>query len=134
MQAGELKDKLLRTLADMENLRERTSRVTSETKQFAVQVRPLAAWWGGLGVQVQCMGSTRLLHTSLHCIAFTPEQRCQSYWLQSISVSERAHSAHGHRPPAARPGEQPAGRGGHPGAPLTVDRCPAALPTCHRAW
>lgn len=35
--AEELKDKLLRTLADMENLRERTSRLTAETKQFAVQ-------------------------------------------------------------------------------------------------
>ncbi|KAL4859929.1 Fumarylacetoacetase [Chlorella vulgaris] len=35
--ADELKDKLLRTLADMENLRDRTARTTAETKQFAVQ-------------------------------------------------------------------------------------------------
>lgn len=33
-----MKDKLLRTLADMENLRDRTSRMTSEAKQFATQV------------------------------------------------------------------------------------------------
>ncbi|EFN57477.1 hypothetical protein CHLNCDRAFT_11196, partial [Chlorella variabilis] len=33
----DLKDKLLRTLADMENLRERTARTSAETKQFAVQ-------------------------------------------------------------------------------------------------
>jgi molecular chaperone GrpE len=39
LQADELKDKLLRTLADMENLRDRTARTTAETKQFAVQVR-----------------------------------------------------------------------------------------------
>lgn len=34
--AQQLKEKLLRTLADMENLRERTSRATAEAKQFAV--------------------------------------------------------------------------------------------------
>ena len=34
-----MKDRLLRTLADMENLRERTARTTAETKQYAVQVR-----------------------------------------------------------------------------------------------
>ena len=49
-QADELKDKLLRTLADMENLRERTARTTAETKQFAVQVGAgawaLGAAWG----------------------------------------------------------------------------------------
>ncbi len=38
LQAEDLKDKLLRTLADMENLRERTARTSAETKQFAVQV------------------------------------------------------------------------------------------------
>ena len=32
-----LKDRLVRTLADMENLRTRTSRQLDETKQFAVQ-------------------------------------------------------------------------------------------------
>lgn len=32
-----MKDKLVRTLADMENLRERTARQTLEAKQFAVQ-------------------------------------------------------------------------------------------------
>ena len=32
-----MKDKLIRTLADMENLRERTARQSSEAKQFAVQ-------------------------------------------------------------------------------------------------
>lgn len=37
-----MKDKLLRTLADMENLRERTARTAAETKQYAVQVRGLA--------------------------------------------------------------------------------------------
>jgi molecular chaperone GrpE (heat shock protein) len=43
-QAEDLKDKLLRTLADMENLRERTARTTAETKQFAVQVGPGFCW------------------------------------------------------------------------------------------
>ena len=38
VQADDLKDRLLRTLADMENLRERTARTTAEAKQFAVQV------------------------------------------------------------------------------------------------
>lgn len=33
----EMRDKLLRTLADMENLRERTARTAAEVKQFAVQ-------------------------------------------------------------------------------------------------
>lgn len=37
-QSEEMKDKLLRTLADMENLRERTARTAAETKQYAVQV------------------------------------------------------------------------------------------------
>jgi molecular chaperone GrpE len=36
-QADDLKNNLLRTLADMENLRERTSRQTAEARQFAVQ-------------------------------------------------------------------------------------------------
>ena len=36
-QAEDFKDKLMRTLADMENLRERTARQTAETKAFAVQ-------------------------------------------------------------------------------------------------
>ena len=35
--AEDFKDKLMRTLADMENLRERTARQTNEAKQFAVQ-------------------------------------------------------------------------------------------------
>lgn len=35
--ADDFKDKLMRTLADMENLRERTARQTQEVKQFAVQ-------------------------------------------------------------------------------------------------
>ena len=38
VQADDLKDRLLRTLADLENLRERTARTTAEAKQFAVQV------------------------------------------------------------------------------------------------
>lgn len=37
MQAEDMKDKLVRTLADMENLRERTTRQTAEARQFAVQ-------------------------------------------------------------------------------------------------
>eukprot|EP01025_Chloroclados_australasicus_P013867 TRINITY_DN16486_c2_g1_i1.p1 TRINITY_DN16486_c2_g1~~TRINITY_DN16486_c2_g1_i1.p1 ORF type:complete len:318 (-),score=50.78 TRINITY_DN16486_c2_g1_i1:269-1126(-) len=36
-QVSELKDKVVRTLADMENLRERTSKKSQEDKQFAVQ-------------------------------------------------------------------------------------------------
>ena len=32
-----MKERLLRTLADMENLRDRTARTTAEAKQFAVQ-------------------------------------------------------------------------------------------------
>ena len=44
LQAEDLKDKLLRTLADMENLRERTARTSAETKQFAVQVGERGAW------------------------------------------------------------------------------------------
>ena len=45
-QGEDMKDKLLRTLADMENLRDRTARVTAEAKQFATQVggRGLV-WW-----------------------------------------------------------------------------------------
>ncbi|KAK2076312.1 hypothetical protein QBZ16_000836 [Prototheca wickerhamii] len=35
--AAEAKDRLMRTLADMENLRQRTQRQIAETKQFAVQ-------------------------------------------------------------------------------------------------
>ena len=38
-----MKDKLLRTLADMENLRERSGRQIDSNKQFAVQVSLLAA-------------------------------------------------------------------------------------------
>lgn len=34
-----MKDKLLRTLADMENLRERSARQIDTNKQYAVQVR-----------------------------------------------------------------------------------------------
>jgi molecular chaperone GrpE len=34
--AADLKEKLVRTLADMENLRERTARATNEAKQFAI--------------------------------------------------------------------------------------------------
>ena len=37
VQAEDFKEKLVRTLADMENLRERTARQVSEAKQFAVQ-------------------------------------------------------------------------------------------------
>lgn len=47
-QAEEMRDKLLRTLADMENLRERTARTTAETKQFAVQVGAWVGWVGWL--------------------------------------------------------------------------------------
>eukprot|EP01024_Parvocaulis_polyphysoides_P058840 TRINITY_DN634_c0_g1_i7.p1 TRINITY_DN634_c0_g1~~TRINITY_DN634_c0_g1_i7.p1 ORF type:complete len:201 (+),score=39.16 TRINITY_DN634_c0_g1_i7:344-946(+) len=36
-QVSEIKEKLLRTLADMENLRERTAKKSQEDKQFAVQ-------------------------------------------------------------------------------------------------
>lgn len=36
-QVDELKQNLLRTLADMENLRERTKRQTAEARQFAIQ-------------------------------------------------------------------------------------------------
>ncbi len=61
-QAEDLKDKLLRTLADMENLRERTSRLTAETKQFAVQVGQRMALWkrvgGGLCVLAVRNGSS----------------------------------------------------------------------------
>lgn len=35
-----MKDKLLRTLADMENLRERSARQIESNKQYAVQVPP----------------------------------------------------------------------------------------------
>lgn len=42
-QAEDMKDKVLRTLADMENLRERTARTAAETKQYAVQVRGAGA-------------------------------------------------------------------------------------------
>lgn len=37
-EAAESKDRLVRTLADMQNLRERTARQIADTKQFAVQV------------------------------------------------------------------------------------------------
>lgn len=37
MQSQDLKENLLRTLADMENLRDRTKRQTEEARQFAVQ-------------------------------------------------------------------------------------------------
>jgi hypothetical protein len=39
VQSEDMKDKLLRTLADMENLRERTARTAAEAKQYATQVR-----------------------------------------------------------------------------------------------
>lgn len=35
-----MKDRLLRALADMENLRERSARQIDSNKQYAVQVRP----------------------------------------------------------------------------------------------
>ena len=34
-----MRERLLRTLADAENMRERTQRAAAEAKQFAVQVR-----------------------------------------------------------------------------------------------
>ena len=39
LQAADLKDQLLRALADMENLRTRTRRDVDNAKQFAIQVR-----------------------------------------------------------------------------------------------
>ncbi len=45
-QGEDMKERLLRTLADMENLRERTARATAEAKQYATQVQlaaPVAA-------------------------------------------------------------------------------------------
>lgn len=37
-QVEDLKDKLARSLADMENLRERTARATEQSRTFAIQV------------------------------------------------------------------------------------------------
>lgn len=37
-QAEDMKDRMLRSLADMENLRERTSRQLADNKKFAIQV------------------------------------------------------------------------------------------------
>ena len=39
LQVADSKDQVLRTLADMENLRERSARQIDTNKQFAVQVR-----------------------------------------------------------------------------------------------
>lgn len=47
--AEEAKDRLLRTLADMENLRERTARQSEQTKQFAIQARTTRLLGGVLG-------------------------------------------------------------------------------------
>lgn len=38
-QIKDLQDKVLRTLAEMENLRERTAREAENTRKFAIQVR-----------------------------------------------------------------------------------------------
>ena len=40
LQVERSKDQVLRTLADMENLRERSARQIDTNKQFAVQVQP----------------------------------------------------------------------------------------------
>lgn len=52
---AEAKDRMLRTLADMENLRERTARQLADTKQFAVQVRALG--WFAVCVCVSPLGT-----------------------------------------------------------------------------
>lgn len=39
MQLADYKDKLVRLLADMENLRDRTSRQAEQSRSFAIQVR-----------------------------------------------------------------------------------------------
>jgi len=38
-QVADYKDKLVRVLADMENLRERTARQAEQSRSFAIQVR-----------------------------------------------------------------------------------------------
>lgn len=38
LQVAEYKDKLVRVLADMENLRDRTTRQAEQSRQFAIQV------------------------------------------------------------------------------------------------
>jgi molecular chaperone GrpE (heat shock protein) len=43
VQLYDLQDKVKRTMADMENLRERTARQAESSRQFAVQVRVVAA-------------------------------------------------------------------------------------------
>ena len=52
LQSQDVKDKLLRALADMENLRERTARTTQEAKTFAVQVGGWVGGWLGRGVSM----------------------------------------------------------------------------------
>ena len=40
VQLANYKDKLVRLLADMENLRDRTNRQAEQARSFAIQVRP----------------------------------------------------------------------------------------------
>lgn len=67
LQVDEMKDKLLRTLADMENLRDRTERQIAANKQFAIQVCHLSNAHLILGLPYHDKYSTapHLVHISI---------------------------------------------------------------------
>ena len=83
MQVDELKERLARALADMENLRERTTRAQEQSRQFAIQVQcswgfgaicTVRAAWAAWAVRcMHCRRRSADMHWSMQ---FSTIQRC----------------------------------------------------------
>ena len=72
-EAADLKDKLLRTLADMENLRRRTEREVADARAYATWDRRLKAWARGAVFMCDDFGlrELRLPRTTTLCEVIT---------------------------------------------------------------
>ena len=70
-QTDELKERLARALADMENLRERTARAQDQSRQFAIQVRCLMTSQDRCSWALMLVKSAHALWAAVGCIACT---------------------------------------------------------------